>query len=349
MSIHSQANTPHVSIIVINARNIRSLESCLKSIYKTQYPDYEVLVVDCQTPEIEKLAAKYKFKLISFKHDIGPAKSHNVGFENINLNTKYIVFLDNDVEVTPYWLKELVNVMEEDKSIGVAQACIFQYSFPSKLDHSCLSIDLLGSWLSTYGMEGDKIGRKILEVFAASSAACITRRSLYKIIRGFDDDYFIYDDDTDYSWRVRLMGYKVVLVRDAVVYHKGNIKKMINPFRVYHSTRNRLYTLFKNTELENLLIRGFVYLFLSFLAIPILTLVSTQLSFSVVKAIYEFMRNLKKVVVKRAYIQSIRIISDKVLFSKGFLRNSVKFTIMELLQKYRVFKDERIHLSKFIE
>lgn len=340
MNIHFQTSAPYVSIIIINARNIKSLESCLKSIYRTQYPDYEVLVVDCQTPKIEKLAMKYRFKLISFKHDIGPAKSHNVGFENINLNTKYIVFLDNDVEVTPYWLKELVNVMEEDTSIGVAQACIFQYSSPSKLDHSCLSIDLLGSWLSTYGIEGNKVGSKILEIFAASSAACITRYDLYKIIRGFDGDYFIYDDDTDYSWRARLMGYKVVLVRDAVVYHKGNIKKMINPLRVYHSTRNRLYTLFKNTELGNLLIRGFVYLLLSFLAIPILTLINTQLSFSIIKAIYEFMKNLKKVMVKRAYIQSIRIISDKVLFSKGFLRNSVKFTIRELLQKYRIFKEE---------
>jgi len=339
-----QTNMPYVSIVIINARNIESLELCLKSIYKTQYPNYEVLVVDCQTPNIEELAMKYDFKLISFKNDVGPAKSHNIGFKNISIDSKYIVFLDNDVEVTPYWLKELVDTMENDKSIGVAQACIFQYKHPNKLDHSCLSIDLLGSWISTYGLEVNSISNKIIEIFAASSAACITRCTVYKITGGFDDDYFIYDDDTDYSWRVRLIGYKVVLVRNAVVYHKSSIGKTINPFRVYHSTKNRLYTLFKNGELRSLLVRGGIYLFLSLLAIPVLTPLNVQLSISIIKAIYEFIKNLRVVIIKRAYIQSIRTIDDKVLFSKGFLRNNIKFTINELIQKYKYLRIKRDEL-----
>lgn len=338
MDNNLQTNMPYVSIVIINARNIESLELCLKSICKTQYPNYEILVVDCQTPNIEELAIKYNFKLISFKNDVGPAKSHNVGFKNISTNSKYIVFLDNDVEVTPYWLKELVDIMENDRSIGVAQACIFQYEHPNKLDHSCLSIDLLGSWISTYGLEANSISNKAIEVFAASSAACITRCDVYKITGGFDDDYFIYDDDTDYSWRVRLMGYKVVLVRNAVVYHKSNIGKTINPFRVYHSTKNRLYTLFKNAGIRSLLVRGGIYLFLSLLAIPTLTLINVQLSTSIIKAMYEFVRNLKRVIMKRAYIQSIRTIGDEVLFSKGFLRNSIKFTINEAIQKYKYLR-----------
>ncbi len=212
MSDYFQTNMPYVSIVIVNARNVKNLESCLKSVYKTQYPNYEVLVVDCQTPKIEKLAVRYNFRLISFKNDVGPAKSHNIGFKNISLNSKYVVFLDNDVKVTQYWLGKLVNVMENDKSIGIAQACILQYDYPDKLDHSCLSIDLLGTWISTYGLKQNSIDNRIIEIFAASSAACITRRNIYEITGGFDDDYFIYDDDTDYSWRIRLLGYKVVLV-----------------------------------------------------------------------------------------------------------------------------------------
>ncbi|MEM1545660.1 MAG: glycosyltransferase family 2 protein [Candidatus Methanomethylicia archaeon] len=342
MSSCFQTSMPYVSIVIINARNIKNLESCLKSIYKTQYSNYEVLVVDCQTPKIEELAMRYNFRLIGFKNDVGPAKSHNIGFKNISINSKYIVFLDNDIKVTPHWLKRLVDVMEKDRSIGIAQACILQYDHPDKLDHSCLSIDLLGTWVSTYGLKQSSIGNRIIEIFAASSAACITRRNIYEITGGFDDDYFIYDDDTDYSWRVRLIGCKVVLVRDAIVYHKSNIEKKLNPFRVYHSTKNRLYTLFKNAELENLLIRGSIYLFLSFLAIHVSILINTQFSISIIKAVYEFMKNLRKIIIKRVYIQSMRAISDKILFSKGFLRNSIEFTVNELLQEYKYLRRKRI-------
>ncbi len=126
------------------------------------------------------------------------------------------------------------------------------------------------------------------------------------------------------------------------------MEKRLSSFRVYHSTKNRLYTLFKNAELGNLLIRGGAYLFLSFLAILALIPINAQFSISIIKAIYEFMKNLRKVIIKRVYIQSIRTISDEILFSKGFLRNSIKFTVNELLQEYRYLR-EKVHLSRFMK
>ena len=171
---------PKVSVIVINARDKEWLGKCLESLVKTDYPDFETIVVDCQTPQIEEWIAEHfdGIKLLHLEEDIGPSASHNVGAANADPSSEYLAFLDNDTTVEPSWLRELINVILNDKKTGIAQAKILKMGRENRLDHTGLAIDTLGTWCTTLFMKEENFD-EVLEVFAASLAACVVSRDAF--------------------------------------------------------------------------------------------------------------------------------------------------------------------------
>ncbi|MEM2939144.1 MAG: glycosyltransferase family 2 protein, partial [Candidatus Bathyarchaeia archaeon] len=263
----NEKDLPKVSVIVINFKGTRQLEKCLRYLERTKYPKYEVIVVDCLTDGIKSWLKETfpKVNLIHYEYDIGASASHNVSERFLDPESKYLVFLDNDAYVTEEWLTGLVKFMESDEKIGAAQAKIVLAKEATILDHVGLAIDALGTWHTLRGIRADSF-RKILEVFAVSSAGCIVRRSVFREAGGFDPDYFIYDDDTDFSFRVRLLGYNIFLVPSAVILHDGEPTRFLSPKKLYHSVKNRMCTMLKNYEMKNLWWRLSAYVLSVFLA-----------------------------------------------------------------------------------
>ncbi len=187
---------PKISIIVVNAKGTRQLEKCLKYLTRTNYPNYEITVVDCLTANLTTWVSEFfpSAKVIHYDYDIGASASHNVEKQTTSADSKYLVFLDNDAYATENWLTELVKVMESDDRIGVAQAKILTTKGNGLLDHTGIAIDALGTWHTIRGLRADKF-TDVFEIFAASSAGCIVRRKAFDEAGGFDPDYFIYDDD----------------------------------------------------------------------------------------------------------------------------------------------------------
>ncbi len=334
-SIRMSKSYPRASVVVINVRGTEKLEKCLESLVKTDYPDYEILVVDCQTPQMEKwIASRFKdVRVIHFTRDIGPSASHNVGVKEANRESKYVAFLDNDTVVEPTFLKHLVKVLEDDKKIGVAQAKILKITDEERLDHTGLAIDALGTWSTTFDMRAKDFDR-VFEIFAASSAACIVRRRVFDEVEGFDEEFFIYDDDTDFCWRSRLLGYRVVFVPGARVLHEGEIKKGLHPRRLYHSAKNRVYTMVKNYELKNVWQRLFMYYVLLVLcALVFGLLLKGKHTSALFKGLAYPIVNLHAVWNKRLRVQTRRRVSDNALFGQKLLRNDMYPTLLDVLNK----------------
>lgn len=92
------------------------------------------------------------------------------------------------------------------------------------------------------------------EVFAACGAAAIFRRAMLNEVGLFDEDFFMYYEDTDLSWRARLLGWKVMYVPSAVVRHLHCGTSLAwSPLFIYHSSLNRLAMLFKNGSWEQVI------------------------------------------------------------------------------------------------
>jgi GT2 family glycosyltransferase len=334
---------PKVSVIVINFRGVQQLGKCLKCLKRTSYPNYEVIVVDCLTENVNEWFKNSfpEIKLLHYDHDIGASASHNVNKEFLDPKSKYIAFLDNDAYVTEGWLTELVKAMESDEKIGAAQAKIVMAENPEMMDHAGIALDALGTWYTLRGLRSDAIVNA-LELFASSSAGCIVRRDVFEKIGGFDPDYFIYDDDTDFSFRVRLLGYSVILVPSSIVLHEGGPERFLSSKKLYHSVKNRMCTMLKNYELKNLLWRLPLYAALTFLAGVGLTLTGRIVeSEEIFKSLLYPLFNLRWIMVKRARIQSTRKIRDLDLISKGLIRNDIRATLQDIKLKFSLVRSRR--------
>ncbi|AKG38068.1 hypothetical protein MA03_00485 [Infirmifilum uzonense] len=332
---------PKVSVIVVNYKSYDLLRECLSSLLESDYPSFEVIVVDSLTPHIreniEKDFKDNRIKVIHFDSNIGAAASHNIGAIASDPSSKYLVFMDNDVLVTKDSLRALVDSMERDPQMGVIQAKVVSLSNKGRMDHMGLGLDLAGTWLTTYGQRAEILNTS-MEIFAASSSMMITRRDLYFEALGFDDTYFIYDDDTDYSWRVRLLGYSIGFEPRAVVYHGDKFSVRLRHDKLYFGFRNRLLNIFKNMEAENLALSMIITLYLGYLNVVLLALAfKGREVLAYAKASINVVKTLPLRSIHRKIIQRRRKVKDSFFYRRGFLRRDLLGTIVmmrELLIRY---------------
>jgi GT2 family glycosyltransferase len=337
---------PSISIIIVNFNGKELLKRCLTSLLTTNYPDFEIIIVDNASTDgsvesIKKLFSSCpRIKIVENRENSGHAKGCNIGARGAK--GRYLVFLDNDTELNAEnWLWELVKVMESDESIGLAQAKVVLAEDKRRLDYVCIAIDALGTWAATYGSKEDKL-KENFEILAASSGCCIIRREVFNEAGGFDSDYFIYDDDTDLSLRARLLGYKILLVPSAVVVHRGSVLRGINQRTVYHSAKNRMYTMLKNYELRNLWWRFLILsFFTSIVSVGFLFLKKFNEAKAAMRGLLSSVTDFRKIWIKRLFMQSKRRVRDVELMNKGLIRNDARFTLQDFRLKLKLMSMEQ--------
>jgi hypothetical protein len=272
---------PLVSIIIINFNDVRFILPCLESVFRTDYPNYEVIVVDCLTAGISKLVEKTfhdKVRLVHFDHDIGASESHNIGAKVAQ--GKYIAFLDNDVQVHPNWLREVVCVLEREKDVAATQGKILLASDRTKFDCAGGFVDRFGFAFQRGWQENDR-GQydDISQIFYAKGAAMTVRKQMFNNLGGFDKSFFLYYDETDFCWRLLLKRYNILYVPKSIVFHNVGMKEKLTPFRFYYYTRNHVTMLIKNDTLRNLAMI-IPIIFLYYLGIIMLNVKNKKVSMS---------------------------------------------------------------------
>ena len=205
-------NQPRVSLIITNYNGARYITQCLDSIFKSSLSDCEVIFVDDgSTDKSREILQNYKnhprLKLIFQKENQGPAKARNQGAGKAQ--GEYLFFLDVDTKIEKDCPRTIVSKFEQNKKIGALQAKLIQAKTGN--------IETAGHFLSFLGFPYEIIDSEVenhhnreREIFGARSAAFAIRKNLFEKIGCFDEDYFIYGEDTDLSWRVWLSGFHVI-------------------------------------------------------------------------------------------------------------------------------------------
>jgi len=302
---------PLVSIVIITSYHRNFLEPCLKSVFKTNYPNYEVIVVDNGSTDgsaelLERFMKVHaNLRVIRNDHNQGHAQGLNIG---VNwAKGKYIAKLDVDTIVDSKWLSELMKVILADPTIGVAQSGSYYYELPELKPQPAYAADL------------DYLGRihfrhveSIEEVFHPTMYACVIKKSLYRQVGGLYPDYFAYYEEVDLGWKLRMLGYRCVVVPSSAVRHKGP-PKGVRPICTFHAIKNQISNLaihYNLTNLASYLPRLIGYMIVE-ASYGLVTRKDLQTLRYTVKAFVWNLHNLKRTYLRRKFVNSkIRCVSD---------------------------------------
>jgi GT2 family glycosyltransferase len=155
-----------------------------------------------------------------------------------------LAFVNPDTRAEPEWLAELVCPFVREPSVGFTTSKIVLMDRPEVINACGNDLTLTG--IATCRRAGD-VASTVAgdeEVAAVSGAACTIRADLFRRLRGFDERFWMYLEDTDLSWRVRLAGYRCLLAAGSVVTHHYRFNLPPDKARIIE--RNRYQMLAKN-------------------------------------------------------------------------------------------------------
>lgn len=239
-----------ISVIIPNFNGQKFLARCFDSIKNQTYKDFDIILVDNDSDDnsIEFTKTNYpSIKIIKLTENTGFAKAVNVGIEASH--SELIVLLNNDTEVDQDWLMGLNNAAEKFPDVGSFASKMLDFYDHDIIDSCGISMTWTGrSFNNGLGEKNSKKYEKGAYVFGACGGAAAYRRKLFDSIGLFDEDFFMYLEDVDLSFRAQLFGYKCLYVPESKVYHIGRASSGGNksPLSYKLCARNRWYMIYKN-------------------------------------------------------------------------------------------------------
>lgn len=313
---------PLVSIIIVNYNGYDVLVPCIKSLQKLDYPNFEIIIVDNGSDDasidfIKNLKIK-NVSLIQSTENLGFAGGNNLALTKAK--GEYLLLLNNDTVVPSNLLTALVDKLEQDPTIGALQPKIKFMDDPKRLDNAGAFLNRLGLTVHWgFGeIDRDEFDHEA-EIFSAKGACLLTRSSLVKHIGLFDDHFGSYFEESDFCWRVWLAGFRVIYYPKVSILHKVGFtsEKMDTVFVMLHSTKNRIFSLFKNLSFVNLFLIFLPHLaFLCMLGTYYLIKLQPKKAWMLFGAIWWNITHAGLLSKERKATQRLRTVSDTSLTNK---------------------------------
>lgn len=303
-----------ITVIIPNRNGKQFLKTCLRSLRKQTLRDYQIIIVDNASTDgsVSFLIRNYpEVKLIKFSKNKGFAAAVNEGIKESQ--GEFVVLLNNDVEADPSWLEELSRGLKKNPEVGFCASKMLDFT-----NRRIIMEAGDGYTRSGYAFQ---IGNGRLDkgqydspkkVFGACAGAAIYRKSMFNEIGFFDEDFFAYLEDVDFSFRAQLMGYECLYIPSAAVYHMGSVStgSRYNNITVYLIAQNTINTLIKNMP-ASLLCRNIFRILRLLILLQGYHMIRSKCGRAYFKGLLSAFRQLKPMLVKRRQIQGNKKISHK--------------------------------------
>ncbi|MEX0916771.1 MAG: glycosyltransferase family 2 protein [Candidatus Spechtbacterales bacterium] len=248
---------PRVSIALLNWNNADETLGCLESLKDVRYPHFDVVIVDNGSADNSVARIKeFSQKNPSLTIEV-VRNSENLGFSGgcntaitwaLENGEEYLLLLNNDTEVEPFFLDELVKVASVSPKAGILVPSIFFYYEPELLwfggdTNVAWSKMNKGITSSLFKKELPNEIHKPRELSFASGCAMLMRTDVLREVGGFDERFFLYFEDADLSFRFRKAGWDILWVPTSHIRHKVSattLTKVGSPRIHYYDTRNVL-------------------------------------------------------------------------------------------------------------
>lgn len=254
-----------VAIILVNYNGSSDTIDCIKSLSLLREVEYEIVVVDnCSTDDsVDKLKQyqkEYSFTLLQTEQNNGFSYGNNIGIKYAK-NADFYLLINNDTVVTPDFLKKLIAEFQKNPKCGVTTPKILYYSQPNKIWYAGGSFNQRTARSEHYHYNqnnniNDKHPHKV--TFASGCCLCISRNTIKKIGL-LNEDFFLYEEDTEFCCRVTEAELEIVYIPDSVIYHKVSASTGEgSPMSQYYTVRNKYSLIRMHFEGRN---KIFAYLY----------------------------------------------------------------------------------------
>lgn len=245
---------PRVAVVYLSYNTRPYIDEVVVSVERLNYPrdHVEFVIVDNASPDgsaevirdtVVPKSGQSLPKVTFFPNPTndGFAEGNNIGMRYaLKAGFDYVYLLNNDAKFHPDALGEAVRLAESDKTIGAVQSLMLLWQDPSRVNSTGGMVHFLG-----FGFVRDN-GRLLKditvcdgeEIAYASGAAVLYRASVLQEVGLLDKFLFLYHEDLELGWRIRLAGYRNVVSTESIVYHKYEFKRSITKF--YWMERNRI-------------------------------------------------------------------------------------------------------------
>lgn len=231
-----------VDIVIVNYNTRDYLKGCIQSIEDhTRYP-HRLILIDNQSTDgsrsyLNQLRRK-GYTVALNQQNLGCAKAWNQG---IRMGKgEYLLFLNPDTLVTPKWLTKMVACAESDEKIAVVGNK--QIDQNGKILHAGM-VEIKGKAVFRGEGEEDHSSKfdQICDCIDVCGACYLIKRKYLPTIGYFDERFFLYAEETDYSFRARELGYRVVYCPVTITHFKDGAP--ISPVKrqQYHQQSCRLF------------------------------------------------------------------------------------------------------------
>ena len=237
------------SVIIVTYNHKRYMKECLASVLAND--PLEVIVVDNGSTDGTPEFIEENFldvKAIRSPRNIGYGGGNNLGVKHAK--GEYVVILNPDTKVDKNWLDELLKCLEKEEKL-ITTPKILTYD-GSKIN-TCGNIDHFTGLTFTRGLNENPEKFNEFEYLSGLSGACFAmRREDYLELGGFDENFFSYMEDAEFSWRAHAKGFKILYVPTSIVYHDYDLK--VPSKKIYHLEKGRYIILRKYLTWKELLL-----------------------------------------------------------------------------------------------
>jgi GT2 family glycosyltransferase len=235
-----------VTVVIPTLAADARLRECLSALEQQTQRDFEVIVVDNSGDGLVRRAeaAKPAVRVLEPPRNVGFGAAVNEAFGASC--SPYLATLNDDAVAHPGWLEALVSAMAARPDVGMCASQVRLFG-EDALDSAGMLIGRDASSKQRGHLRPPRFFPVAEEVLLPSGSAALYRRAMLEQIGLFDDQFFLYCEDTDLGLRARWAGWRCLYVPEAVVeHHYSHSAGRASPLKAYYVERNRLFVLAKN-------------------------------------------------------------------------------------------------------
>ena len=306
------------ALVLVSYNGGERLRPCLTSLLATTAPDVDILVIDNASSdgspeELRRLADEHpRLRIHLENQNLGYAWAANEALAECR--TPYLGVLNMDLVFEPGWLEPLVRLLEERPEVAAVNPLVLLHG-TDRVNTCGHDVHVTGlGFTRALGQPSSQMGPEPVEVRGISGAAFVVRVDVLRRLGGIDPTGFLYHEDTNLSWLLRLTGHTLYCVPKARVQHGYALS--MSPSKLFLLERNRWTMLLSYLSPAGAILIAPVLLFSEALVWGFCLLKGTPFLMAKTRSYRSVLSRRKAVAERRRLIRRIRAYPDWRLFLK---------------------------------